>query len=126
MIFFAVTVGVGLFYYGDKSIAELEQSPLYKKVYRGRGLSILRKFFKTTDQNGEKCLLVLFVDAQYAKQTKAKLIKESFEQNTKISINGKQYTIKAIYEDKFAIETIVGAMYIDMDSELIDLTINEE
>ena len=120
------TVGVGLFYYGDKSIAELEQSPLYKKVYRGRGLSILRKFFKTTDQNGEKCLLVLFVDAQYAKQTKAKLIKESFEQNTKISINGKQYTIKAIYEDKFAIETIVGAMYIDMDSELIDLTINEE
>ena len=120
------TVGVGLFYYGNKSIVELEQSPLYKKVYRGRGLSILRKFFKTTDQNGEKCLLVLFVDAQYAKQTKAKLIKESFEQNTKISINGKQYTIKAIYEGKFAIETIVGAMYIDMDSELIDLTINEE
>ena len=120
------TVGVGLFYYGDKSATELEQNALYKKVYRGRGLSILRKFFKTTDLNGEKCLLVLFVDAQYAKETKAKLIKESFELGNKVRINGRLYKVNAIYEHKFAIETIAGLMYIDMDSDLIDITIEED
>lgn len=120
------TVGVGLFYYGDKSITELEQNALYKKVYRGRGLSVLRKFFKTTDLNGEKCLLVLFVDAQYAKETKAKLIKESFELGNKVRINGRLYKVNAIYEHKFAIETIAGLMYIDMDSDLIDITIEED
>ena len=120
------TVGLGLFYYGDKSATELEQNALYKKVYRGRGLSILRKFFKTTDLNGEKCLLVLFVDAQYAKETKAKLIKESFELGNKVRINGRLYKVNAIYEHKFAIETIVGLMYIDMDSDLIDITIEED
>ena len=120
------TVGLGLFYYGDKSATELEQNALYKKVYRGRGLSILRKFFKTTDLNGEKCLLVLFVDAQYAKETKAKLIKESFELGNKVRINGRLYKVNAIYERKFAIETIAGLMYIDMDSDLIDITIGED
>lgn len=120
------TVGLGLFYYGDKSATELEQNALYKKVYRGRGLSILRKFFKTTDLNGEKCLLVLFVDAQYAKETKAKLIKESFELGNKVRINGRLYKVNAIYEHKFAIETIAGLMYIDMDSDLIDITIEED
>ena len=120
------TVGLGLFYYGDKSATELEQNALYKKVYRGRGLSILRKFFKTTDLNGEKCLLVLFVDAQYAKETKAKLIKESFELGNKVRINGRLYKVNAIYERKFAIETIAGLMYIDMDSDLIDITIEED
>jgi len=120
------TVGVGLFYYGDKSATELEQNALYKKVYRGRGLSILRKFFKTTDLNGEKCLLVLFVDAQYAKETKAKLIKESFELGNKVRINGRLCKVNAIYEHKFAIETIAGLMYIDMDSDLIDITIEED
>ena len=120
------TVGIGLFYYGDKSATELEQNALYKKVYRGRGLSILRKFFKTTDLNGEKCLLVLFVDAQYAKETKAKLIKESFESGNKVRINGRLYKVNAIYEHKFAIETIAGLMYIDMDSDLIDITIEED
>ena len=120
------TVGVGLFYYGDKSKTELEQNALYKKVYRGRGLSILRKFFKTKDLKGEECLLVLFVDAQYAKESKAKLIKESFESGTKIRINGRLYKIHSIYEDKFSIETIAGLMYIDMNSELIDLTIEED
>lgn len=115
------TVGVGLFYYGDKSIKELEQNALYKKVYRGRGLSILRKFFKTTDLNGEKCLLVLFVDNQWAKENKAKLIKEAYENQTTISISGKEYKVCALYENKFAIETIAGKMYIDYDSDLIDL-----
>ena len=115
------TVGVGLFYYGDKSIKELEQNALYKKVYRGRGLSILRKFFKTTDLNGEKCLLVLFVDNQWAKENKAKLIKEAYENQTEISIAGKMYKVSALYENKFAIMTMAGKMYIDYDSDLIDL-----
>ena len=120
------TVGVGLFYYGDKSATELEQNALYKKVYRGRGLSILRKFFKTTDLQGEKCLLVLFVDAQYAKESKAKLIKECLETGNKISINGRLYTVKEMNEKKFAIETVAGLMYLDLDSNLIDLTIEED
>lgn len=120
------TVGVGLFYYGDKTPAELEQNALYKKVYRGRGLSILRKFFKTTDLNGEKCLLVLFVDGQYAKESKAKLIKECLETGNKVKINGRFYTVKSIHENKFAIETIAGLMYIDMDSNLIDITVGED
>ena len=119
------TVGVGLFYYGDKSISELEQNALYKKVYKGRGLSILRKFFKTTDLNGEKCLLVLFVDAQYAKETKAKLIKECFNQGNKISINGRFYSIKAIYEKQFSIMSGAGLLYIDNDSDLIDLIVED-
>ena len=76
--------------------------------------------------NGEKCLLVLFVDAQYAKETKAKLIKESFESGNKVRINGRLYKVNAIYEHKFAIETIAGLMYIDMDSDLIDITIEED
>ena len=115
------TVGVGLFYYGDKSIAELEQTPLYKKVYRGRGLSILRKFFKTKDLNGEDCLLVLFVDNEYAKQSKAKLIKEALENNTTIKINGKDYKVKAILEKQCVVESIAGDLYIDIHSDLIDL-----
>ena len=115
------TVGVGLFYYGDKSIAELEQNPLYKKVYRGRGLSILRKFFKTTDLNGEPCLLVLFVDNDYAKQSKAKLIKEALENNTTIKINGRDYKVKAILEKQCIVESIAGDLYIDIYSDLIDL-----
>ena len=115
------TVGVGLFYYGDKSIAELEQNPLYKKVYRGRGLSILRKFFKTTDLNGEPCLLVLFVDNDYAKQSKAKLIKEALENNTTIKINGRDYKVKAILEKQCVVESVAGDLYIDIYSDLKDL-----
>ena len=115
------TVGVALFYYGDKSIAELKQNALYKKIYRGRGLSILRHFFKTTDNNGEPCIAALFIDNQYAKEVKAKLIKEALENNTQISINGKLYNIKAINEKQVTVESSVGYFYIDIDSELIDI-----
>lgn len=71
---------------------EWDPGQVYKKFIKAKRVVRLRRWFKTTDPDGNKCWMAIFVDAQYAKENGRDLLEESL--NKVVRHNGEVFIVE--------------------------------
>lgn len=71
---------------------EWDPGQVYKKFIKAKRVVRLRRWFKTTDPDGNKCWMAIFVDAQYAREHGRDLLEESL--NKVVRHNGEDFIVE--------------------------------
>lgn len=114
------TVALALTCYDTtKTRQELVKTPLYKKFNNARGTSLIAKWHKNIDPDGEECMMCFFVDKQWEKESRDNLnaIKRFMRLHEsighKIYVNGVEMLLESIEQ---GVATILNnGNYIDLD-----------
>lgn len=77
---------------------EWDPGQVYKKFIKAKRVVILRRWFKTTDPDGNKCWMAIFVDAQYAREHGRDLLEESL--NKVVRHNGEDFIVESFKNGK--------------------------
>lgn len=77
---------------------EWDPGQVYKKFIKAKRVVRLRRWFKTTDPDGNRCWMAIFVDAQYAKEHGRDLLEESL--NKVVRHNGEDFIVESFKNGK--------------------------
>ena len=109
-----------MFYESDKY--DIKKDPIFMKFYKCKALSIIRQPFKTKDLNGNECTAVCFYDAKTASKYKLKLIEEAIQFDEPILIEGVEFKVADLSENKVSLESKSGIKFVSsIDFLNIDL-----